>query len=214
MKLHRNARTCPNSRALIARRVLEDGWSLTQAAEAAGVSERTVRRWRERYLAEGEAGLVDRSSRPHRQPRRTAPEQVTAAIGLRRTGMTAAEIAGCLGMAERTVSRILARAGLGRLSRLDQPAPANRFETPRPGELVHIDVKKLAVIVRPGHRIHGDRRTRVQGAGWELVHVALDGASRLAYSEVLADERKETRCAFLRRAVTWFAAQGIRVERS
>jgi transposase InsO family protein len=127
--------------------------------------------------------------------------------------MTADEIAACLQMSPRTVSRILARAGMSRLRSLDPAEPANRFETPRPGQLVHIDVKKLARIGRVGHRVHGDRRTRHRGAGWEFVHVAVDGATRVAYAEVLGDERRESACAFLGRAVAWFAARGIAVER-
>lgn len=213
MKLHANAKLTPSARLLLCRRIQEQGRSLTEAAEAAGVSERTARKWLARYRGEGPSGLIDRSSRPRHIPRATAPERQRAVIGLRRTRMSADEIAACLEMAPRTVSRILARAGLSRLRSLDPTEPANRYETPRPGQLVHIDVKKLGRIERAGHRVHGDRRTRARGAGWERVHVAIDGASRLAYSEVLADERKETACAFLRRAVAWFAAQGIVVER-
>jgi transposase InsO family protein len=178
-----------------------------------GVSERTARKWLARYRNEGVAGLGDRSSRPHRIARRTAPERERAVIGLRRARMTADEIAACLGIPERTASRICWRAGLGRLRALDPAEPANRYETPRPGQLVHIDVKKLGRIERAGHRITGTRVGQRKGAGWERVHVAVDGATRLAYVEVLADEKKETACAFLERAITWFAAQGITVER-
>lgn len=213
MKLHANAKLTPSARLLMCRRIQEHGLSVTEAAEAAGVSERTARKWLARYRTEGPAGLGDRSSRPRRIPRATTSERQRAALALRHTRMTADEIAVCLGMAPRTVSRILARAGLARLRSLDPTEPANRYETPKPGQLVHIDVKKLVRIERAGHRVHGDRRTRARGAGWERVHVAIDGASRLAYSEVLGDERKETACAFLRRAVVWFAAQGIVVER-
>jgi transposase InsO family protein len=198
---------------LLCRRVEEHHRSLREAAEAAGVSERTARKWLARYRAEGVGGLRDRSSRPRRQPRRTSREREQAVFGLRLTRMTAAEIAGCLGMAERTVSRVLTRGGLGRLRALDPAEPANRYETPRPGMLVHIDVKKLARIARPGHRVINSRAGQHRGAGWELVHVAVDGATRLAYTEVLSDERKETACGFLARAVAWFHTQGIRVER-
>ncbi len=214
MKLHANARLTPAARLLLCRRVLEEGRALAEAAEAAGVSARTARGWLARYRAEGEAGLVDRSSRPHRIPRRTPPERERAALALRRTRMTGAEIAACLGMPARTVSRILERAGLGRLRALEPAEPANRFETPRPGQLVHVDVKKLARIDGAGHRVTGSRRGQKKGrVGWERVHVAIDGATRLAYAELLPDERAETACAFLRRAVAFFAAQGIRVER-
>jgi transposase InsO family protein len=213
MKLHANAKLTPAGRLRLCRQVLEEGRSVTAAAEAAGVSERTARKWLARYRAEGRPGLEDRSSRPRRSPRAIALARQGAVIGLRRARMTAEEIALCLGMRPRTVSRIVARAGLGRLRALDPAEPANRFETPRAGQLVHVDVKKLARIERAGHRVHGDRRTRVRGAGWERVHVALEGASRLSYVEVLADERKETCCGFLERAVAWFAAQGVTVER-
>ena len=214
MRLHANARLTPKARLLLCRRVLEEHRPLVEAAEAAGVSGRTARKWLARYRAEGAGGLEDRSSRPRRSPRRTAPERERAVLGLRSTRMTAEEIAACLGMAERTVSRILGRAGQGRLRALDPAEPANRYETPRPGQLVHIDVKKLGRIERAGHRVTGSRRGQRKGrVGWERVHVAVDGATRLAYVEVLPDERAETAVAFLRRAVAWFAHQGIPVER-
>jgi len=214
MKLHANARLTPAARLLLCRRVLEERRPLQEAAAAAGVSGRTARKWLARYRAEGERGLADRSSRPHTIARRTAPERERAVLALRRTRMTAAEIAACLDLAPRTVSRIVARAGLGRLRALEPAEPANRFETPRPGQLVHIDVKKLARIDRAGHRVTGSRRGQRKGrVGWERVHVAVDGATRLAYAELLPDERAETACAFLERALRWFAARGIRVER-
>jgi transposase InsO family protein len=213
MKLHANAKLTPSSRLLLCRRIEEEGRSLAEAAEAAGVSERTARKWLARCRTEGPGGLRDRSSRPRRIPRRTAPDRERAALALRATRMTAEEIAACLEMPPRTVSRILARAGLSRLRALDPKEPANRYETPRPGQLVHIDVKKLGRIDRIGHRISGSRVGQRRGSGWERVHVAIDGATRLAYSEVLADERKESACGFLERAVAWFGAQGITVER-
>lgn len=213
MKLHANAKLTPSARLLLCQRIEDQGRSLTQAAEAAGVSERTARKWLARYRGEGLGGLVDRSSRPRRIPRATAPERERAALALRHTRMTAEEIAACLEMPPRTVSRILTRAGLGRLRSLDPREPANRYETPRPGQLLHIDVKKLGRIERLGHRVTGTRVGQRKGAGWERVHIAIDGATRLAYVEVLADERKQTACGFLERAITWFAAQGITVER-
>ena len=214
MKLHANARLTPAARLLLCRRVLEERRPLAEAAEAAGVSGRTARKWLRRYRTEGREGLADRSSRPHRMPRRTAPERERAVLALRRTRMSGEEIGACLDMSPRTVSRILARAGLGRLRALEPAEPANRFETPRPGQLVHVDVKQLARIDGAGHRVTGSRRGQKKGrVGWERVHCALDGATRLAYSEVLPDERAETACAFLRRALSWFAAQGIQVQR-
>jgi transposase InsO family protein len=220
MKLHANARTCPNSRALIARRVVEEGWSLRSAAEAAGVSEPTARKWVCRFRA-GES-LGDRSSAPGRIPHRTPAERVEAIGALRKLHMTAAEIAELLGMALSTVSLWLKRIGLGKRSRLEPPEPPNRYERRRPGELVHIDVKKLGRILAAGHRVTGSKRLqrsqRVDGvmrglAGWEFVHVCVDDHSRLAYVEVLAGEDSATTIGFLRRALAWFADRGVVVER-
>jgi transposase InsO family protein len=213
MKLHGNARTCPHSRLLMVRRVEEEGWTLTAAAEAAGVSVRTVSKWLRCYRREGEDGLFDRSSAPRAIPHRTCEERVQAIAALRRLRMTAAEIAELLSMPLSTVSAVLTRIGLGRRSRLEPPEPANRYERKRPGELLHIDVKKLGKIGRPGHRVNGDRRTRSRGVGWEYVHICVDDATRLAYVEVLEDEKATTAAGFLRRAVAHFRAYGIQVER-
>jgi transposase InsO family protein len=213
MKLHANAKLTPSARLLLCRRIINGRRSVTEAAEAAGVSERTAYKWLARYRTEGLAGLEDRSSRPHRIVRATPAERCRAVVALRAMRMTGEEIAACLGMAPRTVSRIIARAGLGRLRALEPAEPANRFETARPGQLVHIDVKKLARIERAGHRVTGTRAGQRKGVGWERVHVALDGASRTAYVEVLADETTQTACGFLARAVAWFAGRGITVER-
>jgi transposase InsO family protein len=224
MKLHANARTCPKSRRLLVDR-LEGGWSLMAAAEAAGVSERTAAKWLARWRAEGEAGLSDRSSAPRRRPTQLPAERVRAIEALRRLRMTAAEIAETLGMALSTVSRWLGRIGLGKRSRLDPPEPPNRYERKRAGELIHVDVKKLGRIQVPGHRVTGNRRQRAartrvgnQGrllgtAGWEFVHVCVDDATRLAYVEVLSDEKGDSAAGFLRRAVAWFAGMGVAVER-
>ena len=228
MKLHANARTCPHSRRLAVRRVSELEWTLAAAAEAAGVSVRTLSKWLRRFREEGEQGLVDRSSAPHAVPGRTPEQRVAVIAGLRRLRMTAAEIADILSMPLSTVSAVLTRIGLGRLSRLEPPEPANRYERRHPGELVHIDVKKLGRIRDgAGKRVLGDglRRThnfkRVADAdgirrltvGWEYVHVCVDDATRLAYVEVLEDEKAVTAVAFLRRAISHFAAYGIQVER-
>src|SRR5437667_3643843 len=213
MKLHANARTCPHSRRLVVERVEEHGWTLTAAAEAAGVSVRTVSKWRRRYREEGEQGLFDRCSAPGSVPLRTGEVRVAVIAGLRRLRMTGAEIAETLGMPASTVSGILTRIGLGKLWRLEPVEPANRYEKNRPGELVHVDVKKLGRIGRPGHRVNGDRRTRTRGIGWEYVHVAVDDATRLVYVEVLDDEKAVTAVGFLRRAVAHFASFGIHVER-
>ncbi|HEY2940097.1 MAG TPA: IS481 family transposase [Gaiellaceae bacterium] len=213
MKLHANARTCPHSRRLAVDRVEREGWTLAAAAEAAGVSVRTVSKWRRRYRDEGEQGLLDRCSAPGSVPSRTGEDRVAVIARLRRLRMSGAEIAETLGMPLSTVSGILTRIGLGKLWRLEPLEPPNRYEKQRPGELVHVDVKKLGRIGRPGHRVNGDRRTRSRGIGWEYVHVAIDDATRLAYVEVLADEKAATAVGFLRRAIAHFAAFGIRVER-
>jgi transposase InsO family protein len=221
MKLHGNTRTCPKSRRLLVDR-LEGEWSLTEAAEAAGVSERTAAKWHARWRAEGEAGLLDRSSAPKVRPTQLPGDRVKAIEALRRLRMTAAEIAECLGLALSTVSRWLQRIGLGRLSRLQPPEPPNRYERKRAGGLIHVDVKKLGRINGVGHRISGSRASQSKGRfagrrkgalGWEFVHVCVDDATRLAYVEVLADERGQTAAGFLRRAVRWFASMGIAVER-
>jgi transposase InsO family protein/transposase-like protein len=222
MKVHANAPLGPKGRLTMTERVLEQGWSLAEAAEAAGVSERTCSKWVARYRCEGEPGLHDRSSAPKSVPHRTPEELVEAIAALRRLRMTGAEIAFCLGLALSTVSAVLQRIGLGKLSRLEPPEPPNRYERRRPGELIHIDVKKLGRIRGAGHRVTGhrasQRRTRVNGrltgvAGWEFVHVCVDDATRLAYVEVLADETGRTAVGFLRRATAFYASHGITVER-
>ena len=213
MKLHGNARTCLHSRRLIVERVVEQGWTLTAAAEAAGVSVRTVSKWLVRFRADGVDGLLDRSSAPERVPLRTPEERVELVAALRRLRMTAAEIAETLAMPLSTVSAVLTRIGLGKLSRLEPAEPANRYERKRPGELLHIDVKKLGRIAGAGHRVTGDRRRQAKGIGWEYVHVCVDDATRIAYVEVLEDEKATTAAGFLRRAVAHYRAHGIRVER-
>ncbi len=212
MKLHANARTCPNSRRLLVHRIEEEGWSLMAAAEAAGISERSARKWRDRWREEGEAGLLDRSSAPKQIPHRTPEATVKAIAALRRLRMTAAEIAETLGLALSTVSLWLKRIGLGRRSRLEPPEPPNRYERSRPGELIHIDVKKLGRFGAAGKRVIGNRNASA-GYGWECCHVCVDDATRLAYVEVLPDERGETAVGFLRRAIAWFAEHGVSVER-
>jgi transposase InsO family protein len=223
MKLHANARTCPKSRRLLVDR-LDGGWSLRAAAEAAGVSERTAAKWLARWREEGEAGLEDRSSAPRRVPSRLPADRLEAIEALRRLRMTAAEIAEALDMALSTVSRWLARIGLGKRSRLEPPEPPNRYERKRPGELIHVDVKKLGRIGRrgAGHRVLGPGRRQSQervgpgrlgATGWEFVHVCVDDATRLAYVEVLPDEKGATAAGFLRRAVAWLKGMGITVER-
>ena len=213
MNAHSLARTTPVSRAVLIKRVLAEGRSIVQTAAAFGVSTRTVHKWLARHRAEGAAGLRDRSSRPRRSPRRISAEREELIIQLRRSRQTGPQIARGLRMPTATVARALKRAGLHRLRLLDPPEPPNRYEREKPGELLHLDVKKLARIAgHVGHRIHGDRTKRIYGAGWEFVHVAIDDASRLAYVEVLADEKGPTTVAFLQRALAWYRAHGIRVQ--
>jgi transposase InsO family protein/transposase len=223
MDLHGNAALSWSGRRELARRVVEQGWTLTAAAEAAGISVRCARKWVGRYRA-GDRLLHDRSSAPGRVANRTAAERVALILRLRHLRMTAAEIAETLAMPLSTVSGILTRSGLGRLGRLGLEPPV-RYERSRPGELVHVDVKKLGRIVGgAGWRVRdrrqhynatfrdlGGRRRRT--VGWEYVHIAVDDYSRLAYAEVLADEKATTAAAFLRRAVRFYRRYGIQVER-
>jgi transposase InsO family protein len=225
MKLHGNAALSWSGRRRLAERVVVEGWTLRAAAAAAGVSVRCARKWVARYRLEGERGLHDRSSAPRRVANRTPDERVEVIAALRRLRFTAAEIAELLGMALSTVSGILRRLGMGRLGRIGLEQPV-RYEHLRPGELVHIDVKKLGRIqggagkrVRGGGRQHynprrTDRAGRVRNTvGWEFVHVCVDDYSRLAYAEVLPDEKATTAIGFLRRALAFFRRHGIRVER-
>jgi transposase len=220
MKMHANARLSLKGRELLIDRVEDAGWSLSAGAEAAGISDRTARKWIARYRAEGAGGLVDRSSAPVVVANRTEDHRVEVIAALRRLRMTGAEIAECLDMALSTVSGILTRIGLGKLGRLGLES-AQRYERARPGELIHIDVKKLGRIARPGYAMLGGRSARGASGyhrqttrlGWEFVHIAIDDATRLAYVEVLADEKALTAIGFLHRAVKHFAAYGITVER-
>lgn len=213
MKLHRNAKTTPHMRALLVDRVRILHWSVPAAAMAAGLSVRSAYKWLSRHRLEGRAGLDDRSSTPRRQPRRTAPARVAQIIAARHERLTAWAIATRLQVPRSTVAVILRRAGLNRVSRLVPPAPIQRYEWAAVGDLVHLDVKPLARILRVGHRIHGNRRAVVKGAGYEYAHVAVDDRSRVAYVEVLPDQRGGTSAGFLRRMVGWFARRGIRVAR-
>lgn len=211
MKLHGNAKLTPVQRCLLVARVLEEHWTYAEAADAAGVSERTAYRWVRRWR-DGDCVLADRSSAPRRVPRRT-PLQVERVIEtLRRARMTSTAIAAKLSMAVSTVGAVLKRLGLNRLWKLGPAEPPNRYCRRHAGELVHVDVKKLGRFNRPGHRARGRGPGRHSaGAGWEAVHVCVDDATRLAYVEVLSDERAVTTVGFFERAVAWFAARGITV---
>ena len=223
MKLHANARLSLKGRELLVERVEVAGWSLMEAALAAGISERTARKWLARWRAEGAAGLLDRSSAPLLVANRTDERTIQAIAALRRLRFTGPEIAEVLGRPLSTVSGILTKIGMGRLGRLGLE-PAERYERARPGELIHIDVKKLGRIERgAGHRVTGRRRsnpTKNDGSGiprrqvgWEYVHVAIDDCTRLAYAEVLPDEKAVTAIAFLRRACAFYRRHGIHPER-
>ena len=224
MKLHANAALSLNQRRRLVCRVLEEGWSLTKAAEAAEVSDRTAAKWVGRYRAEGEPGLLDRSSAPAVVANRTDERRVEAIAALRRLRFTGPELAELLEMPLSTVSGILQRIGMGKLGRLGLE-PAQRYERARPGELIHIDVKKLGRIQGgAGKRIFGGSSHYVRSftdaagkrrntVGWDYVHIAIDDATRLAYAEVLRDEKAVTAVAFLRRAVAFFERHGITVER-
>jgi transposase InsO family protein len=219
MQLHANHRTCPSSRRLICRRVLAEGWSLERAADAAGCSVRTAAKWVGRYRV-GDRVLLDRSSRPRRSPSRLSHGRVEAIEWLRRVRMSAAEIGEVLGLPRSTVSLWLKRLGLGKRSRLEPPEPPNRYERRHPGELVHVDIKKLGRIsaLGAGHRVTGSRAGQhvrtIDGrnthlTGYEYLHVIVDDHSRLAYAEVLDDLTAAYAIAFLRRALHWYAARGI-----
>ena len=216
MNVHKNARLTPQGRLLMVRRIDENGWTVAAAAAAAGLSLRRTYHWLGRYRAGGEIALQDRSSTPARYRNPVPAIRVAEIERLRRDRMTGSRIAQQLGMPRSTVGLVLRRLGLGRLAALDPKPPIIRYERERPGELLHLDTKKLGRIDGIGHRITG-RRTgainRHHGIGWEVLHVCIDDASRLAYTELLADEKKESAVAFLGRALDWFGRHGVSVER-
>ena len=210
MNIHSRAKTCPESRALLVRRVRSEAWSMDQASAAVGVSVQTVRKWMRRYEAEGVAGLADRSSRPHRSPNRLAEDREHVIISLRKEyRLPAVVLAAELGISRSTVGRVLRRHGLSRAKDLEPRAPVVRYEHPAPGELIHLDIKKLGRIHGVGHRIHGDLSKRNRGQGWEFLHIAIDDFSRLAYLEILSDEKAATTVGFLERALLWYRNRGI-----
>lgn len=214
MNIHKNARLTPHGRELIVRQVL-GGQTPKAVAEAVGVCPRTVRKWVSRYQAEGIRGLSDRSSRPHRL-RRPTPEAIVAEIErMRRQRLVSKQIAAQAGVSPATVSRVLRRLGLSKLSALEPVEPVRRYEREHPGEIIHIDIKKLGRFERTGHRITGDRRgqSNSRGAGWEYLHLAIDDHSRVAYSEILPNEKRRSCLRFLFNVLRFFRAHGVKVVR-
>lgn len=212
MNIHKNARLTVIRRRELGRRASRPGADLSALAREFGVSRQTVYKWRRRF-AEGEPALPDRSSRPHRSPGRLQRVRRRQIARYRRQGWSACRIATALRVPIASVVREQRRLGLARLAALTPPRPLIRYEWPRAGDLLHLDVKKLGKFDRVGHRIHGDRRRASRGIGWEYVHVAVDDASRVAYAEVLPSETGEATVAFLARALAYFQARGVRVRR-
>jgi transposase InsO family protein len=221
MNVHKNARLTPHSRAELVRRILDEGQPAVVVAEDMGVSERTARKWVARYRAAGADGLLDRSSRPHRLHKPT-PAHIAEQIGaLRRQRFTGKQIAKETAVSSATVSRVLRRLGISRLRDLEPAAPIRRYEREHPGELIHIDIKKLGRFEQVGHRITGDRTgqssnargTKRGGPGWEFVHVCIDDASRIGFSQIKPNEKARSAVSFLRAAVTYYASLGVKVER-
>jgi transposase InsO family protein len=215
MDIHKNARLTPHSRAELVRRVLEDRQTPMAVATAFGVCCKTVRKWVERFQLEGAEGLQDRSSRPHRLRQATPRAVVERIEALRRQRWTGQQIAAAVAASPATVSRVLKRLGLNKLKALEPAEPVRRYERDQPGELIHIDIKKLGRFSRVGHRITGDRKgqSRTRGIGWEFVHVCIDDHSRVAFSRILPDEKKQSAVAFLEAAVAYYKSLGVTVER-
>jgi transposase InsO family protein len=215
MDVHKNARLTPAGREIMVRRVVEGGQTPKALSAAVGVCPRTVQKWVKRFRKEGLAGLRDRSSRPQHVRRPTPPETVACIEALRRQRWTGAQIARETGVSKATVSRILRRLGLNRLRSLEPAEPVRRYERERPGELIHIDIKKLGRFDRVGHRITGDRtsQSNSRGIGWEFVHVCIDDASRIAFAQVMPDEKKESAIAFLETALAYYQSLGVTVAR-
>ena len=210
--MHKNAVLTPVSRERAVRRVLA-GEKPVAVARSIGCSRETVFKWLRRWRAEGGAGLQDRRSRPHRSPQRVHRARERQIVRLRRQRWSTPRIADQLKLPLSTVGVVCRRHGLGSLRALEPALAVTRYEWPKPGEMVHLDTKKLAKIERIGHRIHGDRSGKVRGAGWEFLHVCVDDATRVAYGEVLPDERKESCAGFLARAAAWFEARGVKMQR-
>jgi transposase InsO family protein len=212
MNTHKNARLTFARRIELVRDIVDRKLTPCAAAAAQGVSAATARKWLGRYLAAGEAALADRSSRPHQSPRALPAATALAVVELRRQRLTQARIAASLGVSCSSVSRVLARAGLSKLADLEPAAPVHRYEHQAPGDLLHIDIKKLGRIERPSHRVTGNRRDRVEGAGWEFLFVAIDDHARIGFTDLHPDERMTSAAQFLRNAHAYFASMGVRLK--
>jgi transposase InsO family protein len=212
VNVHKNAVLTPVSRERAVRRVLA-GEGAAAVARSVGCSRETVFKWLRRWKTEGRAGLQDRSSRPLGTPRKVHRGRERQILRLRQQRWSTPRIADQLRLPLSTVGAICRRHGLGRLKDLEPATATIRYEWARPGDMVHLDTKKLARIEKIGHQIHGDRSDRIRGAGWEFLHVCIDDATRVAYAEVLPDERKENCAGFLTRADAWFRARGVKMER-
>ncbi len=212
MNTHKNARLTFARRLEMVKQMTELKLTPWAAAAAQGVSETTARKWLGRYLVSGEAGLQDRSSKPQVSPRQLDEGKAKAIVALRQRRLTQARIAAALGVSKSTVSRVLARAGLSRLSDLDPAEPVTRYEHDAPGDLLHLDTKKLGRIERPSHRVTGNRRDCVDGAGWEFLFVAIDDHARIGFSDMYPDERIGSAVQFLRNAVAYFRSLGVRIK--
>ena len=215
MDMHKNASLTPKGRESMARGVVEGGLSKAAAARRFNTTAKTVAKWVTRFQAEGSAGLTDRSSRPLSSPGQTPPAACARVEALRRQRHTGKHIAVEVGVSAATVSRVLKRLGLNRLSALEPAEPVRRYERATPGELVHIDIKKLGKFNRIGHRVTGDRtgQSKTRGIGWEYVHLAIDDPSRLAYSEILPDEKRSSCLRFLFNALRFFRSLDVKVRR-
>ena len=213
MNTHKNARLTYLRRLEMVQDIVESGFSASEAAAKQGVSAVTARKWLGRYLAGGAAGLLDKSSKPERSPRSIAPHVALAIVELRRKLFLQARIASYMGVSKATVSRVLRRAGLSRLSDLGPADPVQRYEREHPGELLHIDIKKLGRFDKAGHRVTGDRSERARGIGWDYVFVAVDDHSRAAFTQVYPDETRHSAAAFLRAAVSHFQSWGVPIQR-
>lgn len=213
MNIHKNARLTLSRRIEMVRSIVEGRLTPAEAAASAGVSQPTARKWLGRFLATGQAGLVDRSSRPRVSPRSISPAKALVIVELRRRRLIQARIAASVGLSKSTVGRVLARAGLSRLKDLEPSEPVVRYEHAHPGDMIHIDTKKLGRIERMSHRITGDRRDTVDGAGWEYLFVAIDDHARIGFTDLYPDERKASAAQFLENTVAYFRSLGVRVRR-